>query len=149
MPVLTVPFGNDGPIISLLIGVSIARREALLASGAIPPAHLTCRFLVDTGASSSCVDNTIVDALGIPPIGHAWMQSASTGAKVEQRNTYDVSIWLPVEGAELHLLAGTMNVVASPFRGSGVDGLFGRDLLSTCRLEYDGPGKRVGLKLPG
>lgn len=145
MPVLTVPFDNDGPIITLLIGLSDPRRNALIGDGQVPPAHLSVRFLVDTGASCTCVDSRIIAALEIPKINQTWMQSASTGGKPELHNTYDVSLWLPLDGPDLHSLATTMNIVECSFLGCVFDGLLGRDVLANCKLEYHGHEKQIKL----
>jgi hypothetical protein len=148
VPVLIVPFNDDeGPIITLLIGISSPRRDALVDAGEIPPAHRSARFLVDTGASGTCVDPWVLAALEIPPLGKTWMLSASTGARPELRNTYDVSLWLPLDGAELHSLANTMNIVECSLREYGFDGLLGRDVLSKCTLEYHGREKQIKLMM--
>lgn len=102
---------------------------------------------MDTGASGTCVDPWVISALEIPPIGKAWMLSASTGSKAELRNSYDVSLWLPLEESELHPVAHTMNIIECSLRSYGFDGLLGRDILGKCNLEYQGPEKRIKLTM--
>jgi hypothetical protein len=149
MPVLTQPFGLDGPVVDLLVGVSHARQTALIALGEPVPPRVFGRFLIDTGASSTCVDPMIVRQLGIEPRDVALMHSSSTAGRPATCNTYDVSLWLPVDVNQAHPMARTMNLVEVDLRsaGAGYEGLLGREILSKCVLTCHGPRREVTLAL--
>ena len=145
MPILTVPIGPDGPILSLQVGISEPRRRAMEADDLVAPANQTALLLIDTGASHTCVDPSIIRALEIQPLGIAYMHSASTGEKPEQRYQFDLSLWVPVDGPSLHPLARAMSVMECVFQFHGFHGLLGRDILDKCRMEYIGPSRQVVL----
>jgi hypothetical protein len=58
MPHLTVPFGRDGPLVDLFVGVSHQRRSALVAANLQVPDFQIAKALIDTGASCTCIDPT-------------------------------------------------------------------------------------------
>jgi hypothetical protein len=65
MPHLNIPFSAGSPIIDLFVGVSQQRRDALLAVGRSIPNFQRARALIDTGASGTCIDPTILKPLGL------------------------------------------------------------------------------------
>ncbi|MGH7441290.1 MAG: aspartyl protease family protein [bacterium] len=59
------------------------------------PPSVSARALIDTGASGTCIDPSIVAALGIVPKGYQPMLTPSTGSKPHSAPQYDVGILLP------------------------------------------------------
>jgi len=63
MPILTVPIGLEGPIIKVIVGVSAPHRAALSAAGLQPPPFEVIDALIDTGASGTVIDISIITEL--------------------------------------------------------------------------------------
>jgi hypothetical protein len=126
-----------GPIIQVLIGVSSPRQQALTAAGIAIPAPVTGNFLIDTGASGTCVDPDLVKKLGIPPSGSISIQTPSTQGNPHQCSTYDVMLFIPSSASGGHFIE-VMPVFETHLSGQGIDGLLGRDVLQNCVLIYNG-----------
>jgi len=90
MPYLTQPFGQDGALIDLDVGLSLPRQQALKKAGQPIPAAVRVRGLVDTGASLTAVDLTTLQALHLTPTGTTGVVTPTTGTTPHQLNQYDV-----------------------------------------------------------
>jgi len=141
MPHLTFNLGPNlaptGPVMNIFVGVSQPRAIALRGAGhPIPPPALI-RGLIDTGASCTSVDLTILNQLGIPISGTAPVHTPSTQANQPHiANLYDVSIVLTHP-----LITRTFNAVPvteSQINHQGIQALIGRDILAWCLFSYDG-----------
>ncbi len=139
MPHLTLQMSVGGPLVDVLIGVSHPRAQALQKAGQTVPNPARVRALVDTGASCTCVDPSILAALGLAPTGITPIHTPSTGTQTHAANQYDVSLVL-IHPA-LTLTLGAVPVVESQLKIQGIQGLIGRDVLSNCLLVYDGPNR--------
>lgn len=138
MPHFTLTFTQGAPIIDMIIGVSGAKSQALIAAGQPLPPLQNVRALVDTGASCTCVDPMIFTALGLQPTGSAPMLTPSTGPIPIDADTYDVGLAIP-NGPNNGLIIHNMPVSASElFLAQGFHVLLGRDVLSKCILTYNG-----------
>ncbi|HRD66679.1 MAG TPA: aspartyl protease family protein [Candidatus Competibacter sp.] len=137
MPGVNVQIQANGPIITAQIGVSSPRRAALTQSGATVPPSVPCRLLVDTGASCTCVDPTIIKQLGLSPSGSVPIHTPSTSpGNLHHCPQYDVS--LIIVHPSLNRIFGAIPVLESSLCHQGIDGLLGRDVLSKCLLVYNG-----------
>jgi len=120
------------------IGPSEERRKALTAAGQPLPPPVSIRALVDTGASNTCVDPTVLTDLGLSPTGRTTVLTA--GGAPEDRDQYDV--WLAIPGSDRTappLLIPTIAVIATPLLDlQGFHALIGRDILERCLLHYNG-----------
>jgi predicted aspartyl protease len=134
---MILPLVPGGPLLDVSIGVSEPRRLAWVAarSGAI--ARMPVRFLIDTGASRTVVDDAVITTLQLTPTGIAPVQTASTAGTAQQIPVYDVSIVIPMRNAAKVFPA--VPVLAMHLRSQGIDGLLGRDLLADALLTYSGP----------
>jgi predicted aspartyl protease len=94
--------------------------------------------LIDTGASCTCVDPAIIQALRLSPTGSTMVLTASTGAQAHVTEQYDVSIQIYSAMDEPPLEIPMIAVIASDLRAQGIDALIGRDVLSHCLLVYNG-----------
>lgn len=139
MPSINGVLGPTGPMLTMLIGVSAPRAGALEAAGLVPPPFVTGTFLVDTGASGTCVDPGFVASLGLVPTGSVPMMTPSTAGVPVQCNQFDVAIYLPDSGqGGGGFYIGALPVLETSFAGQGIDGLIGRDIIDRCTFIYNG-----------
>lgn len=97
MPAINLPISPNGPLIQALIGVSTPRAEAMALAGIVVPNWVQGTFLIDTGASITCIDPGIIDPLNIPPSGAVNVQTPSTGEGAHMCNQYDVLFYIPAQ----------------------------------------------------
>ncbi len=124
---------------SVTIIVSEARRKALEEAGQPVPSPQPIRALVDTGASCTCVDPSILQALSLSPTAEVPAHVASDRDEPEFLEQYDVGIAIP--GARSHhhpLVHPTVPVLSSKLSIQGIQALIGRDILANCVLIYNG-----------
>lgn len=131
------------PLIAAFVGASAARREALTKAGMPIPAPQNVQALVDTGASGTCIDPMIFEALQLQPTGIVPMLTPSTGTTPVETETYDVSIVIPgtvTAGVpDTPFVLSNVPVSASYlFAAQGFHVLLGRDILQRCFLTYNG-----------
>jgi hypothetical protein len=140
MPYFTLQLTAQGPMMLAYVGVSGARGAALASVGQAVPQPIQIRALVDTGASGTCVDPTVLQTLGLTPTGSVQVNTPSTGPNPHSADQYDVSIAIP--GAlptHSPLIIENIPVVcADLLTAQGFHALVGRDILSLCLLCYDG-----------
>jgi predicted aspartyl protease len=129
------------------IGVSQARHAALIAAGQAIPTPIRIQALVDTGASCSAIDPSVLQQLGLTPTGIVTVNTPSTGNQPHTTQQYDVSIAIPGASAtHIPMLAGNVPVVAAQLAAAqGFQALFGRDILANCLLTYNGPMRQFTL----
>jgi hypothetical protein len=95
--------------------------------------------LIDTGASISAVDGTILARLGLAPTGVVQIHTPSTQGVPHPVNQYDVS--LVIFGATnttvVHAIPA-IPVMDGNYQAQGIDGLLGRDVLANSHMFYAG-----------
>lgn len=128
---------SAGPLIQVFIGVSMPRADALKSAGLPVPATVSGTFLIDTGASCTCIDPTLINKLGIPASGSCPISTPSTQGTPHHCNLYDVLMFIPNGDAGGHLIEA-IPVVETSLASQGIEGLIGRDVLDTCLLVYNG-----------
>lgn len=95
-------------------------------------------FLVDTGASATCVDSKLIAALAIAPRGRVPIHTPSTNGTAVQCNQYDVAVYVPANQGVAGLFVDALPVIESDFSGQGIKGLIGRDIIDRCVMIYNG-----------
>jgi hypothetical protein len=138
MPHFSNLIDNNGPIINVLIAPSFLRKNLLIAAG-LPLANpIFARMLIDTGASSTCIENSILASLGLVPTGSILMNTPSTGQAPLPAFVYDVEMQFSGHNGSNYTFPN-LAAVGCDFTGQNIDGLFGRDALGQSRLIYSGP----------
>jgi hypothetical protein len=133
MPCLS---GSFNPAIGLLINVGILP-AGTLRPGSAPPIPLnTFPALVDTGATVTCIAPSVVQHLGLQPIGMRAMVSATQTIPVP---IYLVDLILPF-GNTGFVLSSTQVMEFAPAGGSPFQILVGRDVIcqGILTLSFDG-----------
>jgi predicted aspartyl protease len=126
----------------------VADMPARVANGAILVPVLINRskleMQIDTGASTSMIDQIMAVRLGLPSDAHRRTTLHGIGGQVETQNTVVRS--LEVGGQEWQSLSLATGHLATEFHdGSQVAGLLGADRLSSFDVELDIPRGRMTL----
>lgn len=138
MPTITLSIEAGGPIITASVHVSQPRFKALTGAGQAPPPAVHGRFLIDTGASHTCVDPDLIAPLALPQIGTVAISTPSTNGVQHFCQQFDCALFIPNStGAILHWVPA-MPIMATHLKSQGIDGLIGRDVLKNCTLTYIG-----------
>ena len=149
MPIITRQFEPDeGPILThVIFHVSIPRLAALVEAGERPPDPVSGRALIDTGASSSCVDPSVTGGLGLEPHGRTLVHTPSTGDQPHAANQTDLSIIIPpAYRGDAPLILGTVLALESRLLDhQSIHALIGRDVLARCTFLYEGAANRFML----
>jgi len=136
VPHLTLGLSQSGPVLEIVVGASQARADALRQAGQGIPSSVTLWELIDTGGSSSVIDQNILDQLVLQPTGVAPIHTPSTDGVAHNCPQYDVSIRL--QHPMLQLQLDPRPVIATNLSVQGIQALIGRDILQNCLLIYDG-----------
>lgn len=140
MSIFTLQIGPNGPELTAFVGVSEGRQAALAAANQPVPQFQQIRALVDTGASCTCLDPSVLQALSLSPTGQVPVNTPTTGTQPHTANQYDVRLIIPGMIATHPLfVAPTVTVVEAQLLPQGFHGLIGRDILALCVLVYNGP----------
>ena len=141
MPSFTFQLANlkaDGPIIEVLIAPSRHLVEVMQSNKQTPPQPVKAIAMIDTGASSSVVNQDIIKQLGIEPIAAVKINTPSdSGVSCFQ---YQAVIMFPSKVA-----IGTSELIAAPLKGQPVQCLIGRDILKNSVLIYNGYAQTITL----
>ncbi|MGD0183195.1 MAG: retropepsin-like aspartic protease [Terriglobales bacterium] len=139
MPHFTLQLSPQGPIVNAGVMVGAAREQALQDAGQNVPNPQMVRALIDTGASISGVDPTVLAALGLTQTGEAEIHTPSTQGVAVTAPTYDVRIAI-IAGrvGDLHFISETIQVTATDLTPQGFQVLIGTDILAKFILHYNG-----------
>lgn len=144
MPHISQKITERGPLLQFVIGVSAPRAKALQDAGQSVPKPIPITGLIDTGASCTSIEATILRQLGIPSTGTTTVHTPSTQAGAPHvASLYDISLTLihPLVTRTFSALA----VTESQLLHLGIQALIGRDILSACLFTYDGAGQNFCL----
>ncbi len=149
MPHITAIIEGHGPVITAYIGLSFHRATAMRSAGKTVPNFLPCNLLIDTGASATCVDISLIRALSLSPTGSSPIHTPSTGSTPHFVNTYDISLIIPGNGntSGQPKVIEALPIMECNFETQSIDGLLGRDVLSQSRMIYSGHDDMVMLSI--
>jgi hypothetical protein len=126
-----------GPVFDVWISVSTLRDAALKAANKPVPAPVLVKALIDTGASHTTIDLSLVNQLGLSPGGIVQVITPTTGPIPCDQFTYDVGIYVPLPNGAVWPIPLWI-VSAAELLHQGFSVLYGRDLLTQSTLYYDG-----------
>lgn len=121
-----------GLLLPVEISIPPALANILISQGIVLPKAVTGNALVDTGATSCCVEESQLIGLGLKPIGQVNVCGQS-GPKLQ--NVYIARLSFP--GTPIPVL--DIRVIGVQMTGQNLLSLIGRDLLRHCVLVYNGP----------
>jgi predicted aspartyl protease len=131
----------QGPVLQCAVMLDTRRAQALVqAGGSIPPPK-PGRLLIDTGASMTSIERTVLQELGIPSIGDCQVKTPSGG---ETQQVYPCGLVFP--GTKLPTI-GNIFVLGANLLDQGIIGLLGRDLLRSCVFIFNGQGGEFTIAL--
>ena len=137
MPHITIALDPaKGPLVKLVVGVSAARLQALHTASQPVPSPIVVTFLIDTGASSTVIDEIDLAPLGLVPKNHVPVHTPTTDGTPQMLAQYDVG--LGMMHADNSRFFSSVPIIATNLRCQGIGGLLGRDILNKCLLVYDG-----------
>ena len=138
---IVLNFGTDTKgraLIDMYLAASAPRVTALELSGETPPRPVAVRAMIDTGATRTNVQKSVLEMLGLDPVGAELVHTASTAATPKEVGAYAVQLFLPaVSNGQI---ASDLRVLeAEDLSSLGVEVLLGLDVLEKCLLFYNGP----------
>ena len=140
MPHFTLQLINEGPLVTAIAAASQARVAALTAAGQPVPNAVPMRALIDTGASCTCIDPSVLTSLQLAPTGTVTLNTPSTGSQPHVAYQYDISLVIPGPSAgHAPLVFQNLAVCCTELLvAQGFHALIGRDVLQHCVMTYNG-----------
>ena len=135
MPHITAQVSNlaqIGPVLDVAVAPTQALVQQLHRVNATIPPPVRVSALVDTGASGTVLTPSVLQQLGVQPIGVVSMSTPSTTQPVPA-SQYVVNIVLPNR-----VVVPNVVVMEAPLGGQNIQCLIGRDILSAGVLIYIG-----------
>lgn len=135
-----------GPLVQLILLPHPTVRDSFIAAGNMP--EVLVRFMVDTGADRTVVEQRVAESMGLSPVRFAPMVGVSQ--EIEMCPVYLMTVRLSVED-EHHkgIMDFATEVIGmkTPKVPRQYVGLLGRDFLRGLHVNYNGPKGRVELHL--
>ena len=120
---------SQGPTIMVRVGLDYDTFPDPNLNTMTPPIYA----LIDTGASNTCIDKTLVVQIGLPIHGEPFSLAGISGP--ETVNIHLGQIYIP---ALEETLSGLFPAVDLAGGGQPHKVLIGRDFLKSCRMSYNG-----------
>lgn len=138
MPLLTLKYEpNLGPILEVGLAKPLSIKNDNEKN--IPPAIRKVRLLVDTGAAATSISPRIATELELPII--AKVQLRSVTHEVPSNLYLADMIWTVGQPTPLY----DVRLMEFPMADDSLDGLLGRDFLSSCLMTLNGPYQTITL----
>src|SRR5258706_11386481 len=128
---------DGGLLVFALIGLSEARRAALAASNQPIPAPVTVSALIDTGASCTCVDSSILTGLNLTPTGTATVRTPTTGSQPAVVDQYDIGLAIPATPGASPLILATIPAIKAELANQRFLVLIRKDITQRSIIVYE------------
>jgi hypothetical protein len=139
MPHFTLNLDRAGPVVNAGVSVSEGRRQALETAHEPVPTTQYIRALVDTGASFTSIDPSVLALLSLTPTGTIDIVTPSTGQGTHTADTFDVDFMIGAGPADIPLSIPNLRIASCDlFLRQGIHALIGRDILGRCIFIYNG-----------
>ncbi len=103
------------------------------------PGMFLAKGLVDTGATCTCVDPSVMQELQIPPSGKTTILTPLTSDGPVSATQYDMALRIYASPSQHPLIVRNLAVIESAlFDQQGFHALIGRDVLPKCVLVFNG-----------
>lgn len=122
---------QSGHCVQIIIGLAQSFVEQLVQQGQTVPQPVTGMALVDTGASTTCIDDALAQSLGFPVIDVVQMTSASHADT--EANVYPIQ--MEIVGSPIRV--NVPRAIGANLTPQGIVALIGRDYLQHCTLFYN------------
>lgn len=132
---------QHGPVVQVVIGIGQLFSDQVLQQGSQLPKPVSGNALIDTGASTTCIDDAVAKTMGIPVIDVVTMASASHAST--QQNVY--SIQMQIVGSPIRV--EVPNATEASLQTQGIVAMIGRDYLQHCTLHYNGITGQITLSI--
>lgn len=143
MPHFTNPIDPGGaPLVQAVFHISFPRFVHMSGANVPIPDPFVGLALLDTGASVSCLDPSVIEHLQLQPRNMEDVLTPSTGNQPHLAAEYDVSVVIFTgKQKDLPLANHCMPIVQSELLLSQrIHALIGRDILRDCIFNYNGNG---------
>jgi predicted aspartyl protease len=130
-----------GPVIQITLGIAENFAQRLIEQNKPVPEPIAGWALIDTGASTTCVDDEAAAKLALPAIDKVKMASASHDST--DKNVYPVLI----QFIGVPIKANAMRAIGASLASQGIIALLGRDLLQNFTLFYNGLAGEITISL--
>jgi hypothetical protein len=132
---------RQGPVVPVVLSVAQTVADQLLQQGLTVPNPVPGSALIDTGASSTCIDDAVAQQLQLLSAIDVVNMTSASHASTPQ-NIYPVLI--EVAGG---IRINVPRAVGASLAPQGIVALIGRDFLQNCTLFYNGPTGSIALSL--
>jgi len=130
---------REGPTIPVTISLIQAHIDYLTKLGQPLPNPVSGLALIDTGATFCSIDESVLQALGVPPYGVTDVIGVSGPI---QQPTYPAGLSFP--GTPIPPIAFA-DFIGARLKEAGIIAIIGRNVLRDFVLVYNGPGGFVSL----
>jgi hypothetical protein len=134
---ISLMIGANGAIVPALVSVSQPQRTAMNTLGMPIPQPAVCGLLLDTGASLTAIDNTIIVNQGLVPTGLIFVNTAG-GALPVPALTYAIGLLLPSTAGPGQTYFPALPISSIDIAPGAANGLLGRDVLAFSLMTYAG-----------
>jgi len=147
MPIISDVLQPQGALVDIQVGMSAASALALRLALRSVPSPVSARAVLDSGAEITCVDQKIIQSLGLPWGGATLINlPAHGGLTISAQHDVSLIIVHPSSNAAANLVIRNLAVLEVQLAALGYEALIGRDILANCRFLYDGPRQRFRLR---
>lgn len=130
-----------GPVVEVQIQLPEPLVRGLQERGDEIPDPIAGDALIDTGATTTCVDLTVAKQLHLPQTGQAVMASASHA----QHEAPQYPIAIQIQGLPINFTR--LDAMGADLKAHGILALLGRDALRSAVLFYNGVAGEITLSL--